>query len=69
PLDEEIHAAQCQAHLWSFSQIGYEQLFTANGLNLVLSNAMKIGQYASDHDWVSCVGSHRLELSAMKDSQ
>lgn len=63
PLDENVTPSQGQEHLWSFSQAGYEQLFTANNLHLVLSNAMKIGQYANNYDWVSCVASHGAKLS------
>lgn len=63
PLEQTITPSQGREHLWSFSQTGYEQLFTANELDLVLSNAMKIGQYANDYDWVTCVASHGLKLS------
>lgn len=63
PLNEQIAATQAREHLWSFSQRGYEQLFTANNLSLVLSNAMKIGQYINNHDWVTCAASRHTKLS------
>ena len=68
PLDERIGSRQTKAHLWSFSQHGFESLFRAAGLRVVLSNAMKIGRYEANHDWVSCMGTRSRRLSDTRET-
>jgi hypothetical protein len=56
PLKEPIGIFS-KEHTYSFTEDGFASLFTESGLEIKLLNAMKVGSFCNNHDWITCVAS------------
>ncbi len=56
PLEEPMGPFSCEQHLYSFSRNGFEALIGKAGLDVCMSNEMRLGSYSAGHDWLTIVG-------------
>jgi hypothetical protein len=56
PLEEPCQPFPSEAHTFSFTTAGFENLVLNAGLDIQSSNALRVGKYKAGHDWLTIVG-------------